>query len=101
MNLGPKLPNTVEKALPTSAEPCTSMSIRPVFRSTKPDVRMTSAVRVQTTMVSAKTSKMPHMPCCTGSLTLEDACTMTDEPRPASLENAPRLKPQVMARDTP
>ena len=73
----------------------------PVSRSTKPVVSTTSAVSVQTTMVSAKTSKMPHMPCCTGSRTLEDECTMTDEPRPASLENAPRLKPHVMACEMP
>lgn len=51
---------------------------------------------VQTTKVSAKTSKMPHMPCFTGSLTLELEWTMTEEPRPASLEKTPRLKPWVM-----
>ena len=61
----------------------------------------TSAVRVHTTMVSANTSKMPHMPCCTGSFTLEAACTITEEPSPASLEKAPRLKPHVTARDRP
>ena len=34
----------------------------PLSRSTTPVVRMTRAVRVQTTMVSAKTSNTPHMP---------------------------------------
>ena len=37
--------------------------------------------------VSAKTSKIPHIPCTTGSLTLELEWTITLEPRPASLEN--------------
>ena len=62
----------------------------------KPDVRTTSAVMVQTTEVSAKTSKMPHMPCLTGSLTSELLWTITDEPRPASFENTPLLQPCVM-----
>ena len=58
-------------------------------------------MRVQTTMVSMNTSKMPHMPCFTGSFTLELEWTMTEEPRPASLENTPRFMPQVMASFTP
>ena len=95
MNLGPKLPKAAVKACPTSALSCTPTSTLPLARSTTPVVRMTSAVRVQTTMVSAKISNTPHIPCWTGSRTLAEELTMTAEPRPASLENAPRLKPQV------
>ncbi len=101
MNFGPTPPNTVANAWPTRALPATSVSISPVSRSTRPVVSTTRAVRVQTTIVSANTSKMPHMPCCTGSRTFEEECTITEEPRPASLENAPRLNPQVIARLTP
>ena len=36
-----------------------------------PEVRTTKAVIVQTTIVSANTSNIPHIPCLTGSLTLE------------------------------
>ena len=36
----------------------------------------------------------------TGSLTLELEWTMTEEPRPASLENTPRFMPQVTASFT-
>ena len=91
---------TALDALPETL-PAAPAAMRPVSRSTKPEVSTTSAVRVHTTMVSANTSKMPHMPCCTGSFTLEAACTITEEPSPASLEKAPRLKPQVTARDSP
>ena len=52
-------------------------------------------------MVSANTSKMPHIPWATGSFTLELEWTMTLEPRPASLENTPRFMPQVTAALTP
>ena len=95
MNLGPKLPKAAVNAWPTSALSCTPASTLPLSMSTTPVVRMTSAVMVQTTMVSAKISNTPHMPCWTGSFTLAEELTMTAEPRPASLENAPRLKPQV------
>ena len=101
MSFAPSVPNTASKACPTSALPAAPAAMRPVSRSTKPEVSTTSAVRVHTTMVSANTSKMPHIPCCTGSFTLEAACTITEEPSPASLEKAPRLKPHVTARDRP
>ena len=77
------------------------VSMAPVCRSTRPLVSTTRAVREQTMMVSAKTSKMPHMPCITGSLTLELECTMTEEPRPASLENTPRFMPCSIASFIP
>ncbi len=54
---------------------------------------MTKAVIVQMTMVSTKTSKMPHRPCATGSLVFEAAWAMGAEPRPASLEKTPRAMP--------
>ena len=101
MNCGPNAPNTVEKACPTSAEPSTPVRAAPVSRSTRPLVSTTRAVRVQTTMVSANTSNMPHIPCWTGSSTLAAQCTSTDAPSPASLEKAPRLNPQLMARAMP
>ena len=62
----------------------------------KPEVRTTSAVIVHTTKVSANTSKIPHIPCFTGSLTSELLWTITDEPSPASFENTPLLQPCVM-----
>ena len=78
-----------------------AVSMAPVFRSTRPLVSTARAVRVQTTRVSANTSKIPHMPCITGSRTLELEWTITLEPRPASLENTPRFMPQVTASLTP
>ena len=60
-------------------------------------MRMTSAVMVQITMVSAKTSKMPNRPCCTGPSVSAAAWAMGAEPRPASLEKTPRDTPRVMA----
>lgn len=80
-----------------SSTPAYSVTAMPVSRSTRPEDRTVKAVRVHTTMVSAKTSKMPHMPCLTGSRTLELECTITEEPRPASLENTPRFMPCSMA----
>ena len=62
MNLGPKLPKAAVKACPTKALSCTLASTAPLCRSTTPVVRMTRAVRVHTTMVSANTSNTPHMP---------------------------------------
>ena len=62
---------------------------------------MVRAVRVQTTRVSAQTSKIPHIPCRAGSVTLEDAPAITEEPSPASLEKAPRMAPQRRAAQTP
>ena len=41
------------------------------------------------------------MPCLTGSLTLELECTITDEPRPASLEKTPRFIPHSIASFMP
>ena len=58
------------------------------------------AVKVQTTKVSANTSKIPHMPCTTGSFTLEAECTITEDPSPASLENTPREIPLLIATIT-
>ena len=55
--------------------------------------RMTIAVSVQMTMVSAKTSKMPNMPCLTGFFVSAQAWAMEPVPRPASLEKMPRETP--------
>ena len=45
-----------------------------------------------------KTSKMPYRPCFTQSVSEVAAWAIGAEPRPASLENTPRLTPQVMTR---
>ena len=57
---------------------------------------MTIAVRVQMTMVSAKTSKIPNIPCLTGFLVSAQAWAMEPVPRPASLEKMPRETPFCM-----
>ena len=54
------------------------------------------AVRVQMTMVSANTSKMPNMPCLAGFLVSAQAWAMEPVPRPASLEKMPRETPFCM-----
>lgn len=56
---------------------------------------MARPVRVQTTMVSAKTSKMPKKPCFTGSRSEVEAWAIGAEPSPASFENTPRRRPQL------
>ena len=45
-----------------------------------PPQRITSAVSVQITIVSANTSKIPNIPCFTGSSVSAHACADTDEP---------------------
>ena len=67
----PALPNIFANASATSAVFSFVLFIAPVSRSTSPDERTANAVSEQTTMVSANTSKIPHMPCLTGSLTSE------------------------------
>ena len=62
-----------------------------------PEQSMASPVSVQTTRVSAKTSKMPRKPCLTGSVSELEAWAMGAEPSPASFENTPRLSPQPSA----
>ena len=52
------------------------------------------------TMVSAKTSKMPNMPCFTGFLVSAQAWAMLPVPRPASLEKMPRDTPFFRLRNT-
>ena len=54
---------------------------------------MTMAVSVQMTMVSAKTSKMPNIPCLAGFFVSAQAWAMEPVPRPASLEKIPRETP--------
>ena len=62
---------------------------------------MASAVSVQMTMVSAKTSKMPNRPCRSGSAPCAPAWAMGAEPMPASWENMPRSIPHCSARWIP
>ena len=101
MNPAPARPKTTENASDTSAVLVELLIMTPVSRSTRPVERITNAVIEQMMIVSANTSKIPHMPCATGSLTLDAECTMTLEPRPASLEKTPRFIPQVSAVMTP
>jgi len=58
--------------------------------------RITSAVRVQMTMVSVNTSKIPKNPCLTGLRVSAQACAIEPVPRPASLEKIPRDTPFFM-----
>lgn len=58
-----------------------------------PQVKITSAVIVHTTIVSAKTSKIPHMPCFTALGSSEAACAKTELPSPASFEKTPLATP--------
>ncbi len=58
--------------------------------------RTVRAVRVQITMVSINTSKIPKKPCLTGLVSLVAAWAIGAEPRPASLEKQPRAMPFVM-----
>ena len=55
--------------------------------------RITNAVRVQITIVSTNTSKIPKKPCFTGFLVSAQACAIDPVPRPASFEKIPRDTP--------
>ena len=61
---------------------------------------MTKAVNVQTTSVSANTSKIPHIPCAAGLEESADACAIGAEPSPASLEKIPLANPKRTACET-
>lgn len=63
MNTPPNRPKPLEKAAMASSAPS------PPSRCA-PEVRMASAVIVHMTIVSKKTSKIPHIPWRTGSFTL-------------------------------
>ena len=56
-------------------------------------VRNISAVRVHMIKVSKNISNTPQSPCLTGSRVSDAECAMTEEPKPASLENTPRAIP--------
>ena len=58
----PALPYTVEKASATRAVETASEITSPVSRLTSPLERTANAVRLHTMMVSANTSKIPHIP---------------------------------------
>ncbi len=59
----------------------------------------TSAVSVQMTMVSMKTSKIPKNPCLTGFFVSAHAWAMEPVPSPASLEKIPRDTPFFILRN--
>ena len=61
---------------------------------------MIKAVNVQTTMVSISGSIPAIIPSLAGSLVLTAACTIGDEPCPASLENIALFVPNINAVPT-
>ena len=65
-----------------------------------PEVRITSAVMVQTRMVSINVPNIATMPCRTGLFVLAAAWAIAAEPKPDSLENTPRATPNRMAAAT-
>ena len=65
-----------------------------------PEQRRVRPVRLQITMVSMNTSKMPYRACFTGSGSEVVAWAMGAVPRPASLEKMPRFIPQLITRNT-
>ena len=60
--------------------------------------RITIAVSVQIRIVSVNTSKIPNIPCFTGSPVSAHAWAMEPVPRPASLEKIPRATPFFILR---
>ncbi|MCY1539178.1 hypothetical protein D9M68_747510 [compost metagenome] len=62
---------------------------------------MISAVLVHTSRVSMNTLRDCTMPWAAGCLTSATAATLGALPRPASLENRPRLTPMMIAAPTP
>ena len=77
------------------------MASRAAFSWYTPEVRITRAVMEQTDRVAINTSKMPHMPCSTGSFTSASQWTITEVPSPASLEKTPIETPVRSARAMP
>ena len=75
MAIATKLPASVprpsDNASLTREAPVTEVSTSPVSKSMRPEQSTVKAVRVQTTIVSKNTSKIPHIPCAIGSFTLE------------------------------
>ena len=71
------------------------------FKPAAAVVRITRAVSVQTTMVSANTSKIPHIPCSAGSFVSAALWANTEAPSPASLVNTPLATPTRIALATP
>ena len=66
-----------------------------------PVITMTSAVIVQTTIVSMNGSSSATMPSREGWGTLAAACAMAAEPMPASFENAARWNPTTSTPRNP
>lgn len=66
---------------------------RGVEASFRGETKITSAVKVQSTIVSKKTSKMPRQACVCAHSFFEEACAEGDVPHPASFERSPRLVP--------
>ena len=97
INISPGFPNIAPNAADARFDDSTPDTSCPVAKSMSPEARMDTAVSVHTTIVSANTSKIPHIPCRTGSATFELEWTITEEPSPASFENTPRFIPRITA----
>ena len=74
-----------------------SISLRLFSPVYAPLVISARAVSVHISTVSIKTSTMPHIPCTALLFSLDAACTMADEPSPASLEKTPLATPVFTA----
>ena len=80
-------------APPLSMTAGSSARCRSAARFQTPLERMTSAVNVQTTIVSMKGSRPATMASRTGSLVLAAEWAIGEEPCPASFENSARFIP--------
>ena len=69
---------------------------RSAFARSGTDTRMMNAVIEHTRNVSKYTPRVCTRPCLTGCVTAAEAPALGAEPRPASLENMPRLTPVRM-----
>ena len=67
----------------------------------RPDVISTRPVSVSTTNVSTNTPRIATAPWSCGRSTLASAWAWGVEPRPASLENSPRLTPFISTAPKP
>ena len=89
-----QFPRMAENAWLVSAAPASCP-----YGTGTPLTRIASAVRVQITMVSRKTSTIPIIPCSAGWATSALAWAMDAVPIPASLVKTPRLQPIRSARN--
>ena len=83
------MPNSCSKAITVSVTPL--LSVR-----SSPDIKITNAVVVQTTIVSIKGPNIATNPSLTGSIVLAAPWANASVPAPASFENNPLLTPVII-----